>query len=394
MPILFMTTPPSGRETLGFHPLEAIAPQLRGPRSALRALFYTLVLNCLVALVLTAGEQLLSRRPGPFLATLASMLLAANAVGFMIHGALLALRRLAPAAVSGGPRARLAHMAVSGIGALCGVSLARALFSWTSPLEPVGSGALTTIIVYAVFTAIAIGAMLLLAERRLARETAAARQQEQIATASRLLAEARLRALQAQIEPHFLYNTLANVLSLIGTRPAQARHMLERFIDYLRASLAASRAESATLGDELDQVSAYLDVLAVRMGDRLRYRVETDAQCRALPIAPMLLQPLVENAVMHGIEPKLDGGEIVVRTRIDGANLCIEVADSGLGLGMAPPRPGGGVGLANLRERVRQLHGPQAHLQLFDNQACGVTARLLLPLLVPSSTTPSTTSAP
>jgi hypothetical protein len=387
--------PPSPPEppARGLHPLQALAPLRRLPRSPMRDLFYTLVWNCLVALVLTAAEQLFSARPDPLLASFASMLLAANVVGFMIHGALVTLHRLAPQAVSNGPRARLAQMAVSGIGALCGVSLARALLSWTSPLQ-IASGALTTIVLYAVFTAIVVRGMLFLAERRVARETAAARQQEQIATASRLLAEARLRALQAQIEPHFLYNTLANVLSLIDTRPAEARHMLERFIDFLRASLAASRAETATLGGELDQVTAYLDVLAVRMGARLRYRVDAGADCRLLPIAPMLLQPLVENAVMHGIEPKLEGGEIVIRARIEDAALCIEVADTGLGLGSAPPRPGGGVGLGNLRERVRQLHGPQAQLQLFDNQPCGVTARLLLPLSVPSSTTTSTIPAP
>jgi sensor histidine kinase YesM len=94
-----------------------------------------------------------------------------------------------------------------------------------------------------------------------------------------MLAEARLRALQAQIEPHFLYNTLANVVSLIGPQPAQAQHMLERFIDYLRASLAASRSEDATLASEAGLIAAYLDVLAVRMGERLRYRIECRMNC-------------------------------------------------------------------------------------------------------------------
>jgi signal transduction histidine kinase len=384
-----MTSSPSEPPARGLHPLEAIAPRLHGPRSALHAVLYTLLWNCLVALLLSAAEQSLAARPAPLVVSLGSMLLTANVVGFVIHGALVALHRLAPSALAAGSRRRKAQMTVSAIGALCGLALAHALLSWTTPVKILGAGALTTILVCALCTAITIGGMLFLAERRVARETAAARQQEQIATASRLLAEARLRALQAQIEPHFLYNTLANVLGLIDTRPDQARHMLARFIDYLRASLAASRAESATLGGELDQVGAYLDVLAVRMGERLRYRIDTDPACRAVPIAPMLLQPLVENAVMHGIEPKLEGGEIVVRTRMDGTHLCIEVADTGLGLGMAPPRPGGGVGLANLRERVRQLYGPQAQLQLFDNPPCGVTARLLLPLLVPSSTIPA-----
>jgi sensor histidine kinase YesM len=156
-----------------------------------------------------------------------------------------------------------------------------------------------------------------------------------IAEAAQLLAEARLRTLQAQIEPHFLYNTLANVVSLIGSEPDKARHMLERLIDFLRASLSASRAEQATLGAELDLAAAYLDLLAVRMGARLRWRIEAQAQtAAALKIAPMLIQPLLENAIMHGLEPKVDGGEIVVRASCaDGGALRIEVGDDGLGLG-------------------------------------------------------------
>jgi hypothetical protein len=372
------------------HPLEAIVP-FRLRRSVLHDIGYTLVWNCLVALVLTAVEQSLARHPGAFARNFLHMLVGANLVGFLIHSGLVALQRAPLGRARDGHGARLGQLLVVGIGAFCGITLAQVLLRRTSPVEVLGSGLFTTILIYAVCSTIIIGGMLLLVERRVARAPAAARQQEQIATASRLLAEARLRALQAQIEPHFLYNTLANVLSLIDTRPEQARHMLARFIDYLRASLAASRAESATLGGELDQIGAYLDVLAVRMGERLRYRIESDPACRLLPIAPMLLQPLVENAVMHGIEPKLEGGEIVVRTRIEDGVLCVEVADSGMGLGMAPPRSGGGVGLSNLRERVRQLNGPQAQLQLFDNQPCGVTARLLLPLTltVPPSTIPA-----
>jgi sensor histidine kinase YesM len=226
-------------------------------------------------------------------------------------------------------------------------------------------------------------------QRRIDQETLAAQQREQIAAAAQLLAEARLRALQAQIEPHFLYNTLANVLSLIDSQPAQARHMLERFIDYLRASLTASRAEHATVGAELDLAAAYLDVLAVRMGARLRYRIAAPDAVRAMRIAPMLLQPVVENAVMHGLEPKVDGGEIVLRALADGASLRIEVADTGAGPGAAPARPGGGVGLANLRARLRSLYGAGAQLQLLENQPCGMTVRLLLPLeMVSPSTTP------
>ena len=387
-----MSSHPPESAPRGVHPLEVLAPFRRIRASPLRNLVYTFVWNCLIGLALAAAEQWLAGRPGPFGPRLAVMLVGANVVGFLIHGALYSLRRFAPLAVSGkGWRPRLAQMAVSGIGALLGIALMRVVLSNAHPLDVLRSGPMITIAVYAVGTAVIIRLVLFAGERRIERETQAARQQEQIAAAGRMLAEARLRALQAQIEPHFLYNTLANVVSLIDTQPAQARRMLERFIDYLRASLAASRAESATLGGELDLVRAYLDVLGVRMGARLRYRIEADSDTRQLPIAPMLLQPLVENAIMHGIEPKMEGGEILVRAQVIDDALCVEVSDSGMGLGHAPPRPGGGVGLSNLRERVRQLHGPTAQLQLIENQACGVTSRLLLPL---TKVTPSTPPAP
>jgi signal transduction histidine kinase len=179
-----------------------------------------------------------------------------------------------------------------------------------------------------------------------------------VASSARMLAEARLRALQAQIEPHFLYNTLANVVSLIGPQPAQAQHMLERFIDYLRASLAASRSEDATLASEAGLIAAYLDVLAVRMGERLRYRIEVPDELRQFRIAPMLLQPVVENAIAHGLEPKVEGGEIVVSARVEGDQVCVRISDTGVGLNESAPRkPGGGVGLSNLRERLRSLYG-------------------------------------
>jgi len=387
-----MSSHPPESAPRGVHPLEVLAPFRRIRASPLRNLVYTFVWNCLIGLALAAAEQWLAGRPGPFGPRLAVMLVGANVVGFLIHGALYSLRRFAPLAVSGkGWRPRLAQMAVSGIGALLGIGLMRVVLSNAHPLDVLRSGPMITIAVYAVGTAVIIRLVLFAGERRIERETQAARQQEQIAAAGRMLAEARLRALQAQIEPHFLYNTLANVVSLIDTQPAQARRMLERFIDYLRASLAASRAESATLGGELDLVRAYLDVLGVRMGARLRYRIEADSDTRQLPIAPMLLQPLVENAIMHGIEPKMEGGEVLVRAQVIDDALCVEVSDSGMGLGHAPPRPGGGVGLSNLRERVRQLHGPTAQLQLIENQACGVTSRLLLPL---TKVTPSTPPAP
>lgn len=366
------------------HPLELIAPFRRWPPSALRNLVYTLIWNCLVGVVLALAIWGFGRAPFP--AVLGGALLTSNVIGLSIHAALKLLLRFMPSSQPDRPSLvlRACRMLLTFCCAVLGLAVSDALLGGRDPFQALHGGALAQLLPVAVLIALVMVAILTAGELRLAREMQAARQQEQMAEAARLLAEARLRALQAQIEPHFLYNTLANVVGLIGPDPQRARRMLERLIDFLRASLSASRAERTTLGAELDLAAAYLDLLGVRMGARLRWRIEADAACRALPLAPMLVQPLVENAIMHGLEPKVEGGEIALRARAAGDALCIEVADDGVGLGAAAstsaPRPGGGVGLANLRERLRSLHGATARLELIENPSGGVTSRLLLPL--------------
>lgn len=193
----------------------------------------------------------------------------------------------------------------------------------------------------------------------------------------RRLTESRLRMLQAQIEPHFLFNTLANVLSLIRDEPLKAERMLEDFIGYLRGSLNRSRSADVTLADELELLRAYLDIQAIRMGDRLRYAIDAAPELLAVRLPSLLIQPLVENAIKHGLEPKAEGGALTVRVTKEAGRLVIEVRDTGLG--MAPQaRPG--IGLGNIRERLGTLHGGGAELQIQPNHPCGVTARLLLPL--------------
>jgi len=370
------------------HPLELIPLFRRWPPSLARNLLYTAIWSSMIALVLAVLPPLFGRSVMSFGRLLFATLVVSNLIGFMIHAALQLLERFV--ARDNIWLFRSAQVLAIATASVIGIPVGNALVVGKSPLRFFQYGAtLTFLLIFALVMALLMVMVLVAGERRLRREADAARQQEQFAAAGRLLAEARLRALQAQIEPHFLYNTLANVVSLIDSQPAKARRMLERFIDYLRASLSASRAGHATVGNELDLACAYLDVLGVRMEARLRWRVDAALEVRALPMAPMLLQPLVENAIMHGIEPKIEGGEIVVRARIDEGMLCIEVCDTGEGLRMAPPRPGGGVGLQNLRERLRQLHGADAQLQLIENPGGGVTARLLLPassLTVPSST--------
>jgi two-component sensor histidine kinase len=195
--------------------------------------------------------------------------------------------------------------------------------------------------------------------------------------------DAQLRTLQAQIEPHFLFNTLANVVSLVDTQPADAKRMLERLIDLLRGSLSASRAQHATLGQEAELVRAYLDILAIRMGARLRYEIAVDETLRTLPLAPMLLQPLVENAIQHGLEPKIEGGRVRVSAAARDGEVQIVVEDDGVGFG-ATTR-GGGLGLANLRSRLGALYEGRARLTIED-AGPGTRVRLVLPR-VPATAT-------
>lgn len=185
------------------------------------------------------------------------------------------------------------------------------------------------------------------------------------ASAEKQAVEARLRLLQAQIEPHFLFNTLANVSSLIDHDAAKAKRMLETFTDYLRCSLTSLRRERATLGSELDLVQAYLELLKVRMEDRLQFSIVGGSALRDAQLPSLMLQPLVENAIHHGLEPQLEGGQVHVSVRRDEQHLVLEVADDGMGL-QAPSRRRGGAGLAlaNLRERLVALYGDRASLTL------------------------------
>ncbi len=188
--------------------------------------------------------------------------------------------------------------------------------------------------------------------------------------------EANLKLLQAQIEPHFLFNTLANVGSLIDSDPALAKKLLERLNDWLRVALVRARSHSATLGDELEMLENYLQILKIRFGDRLRWTIDVPEDVRVLRFPPMLLQPLVENAVRHGIEPKIGGGEIGISSRSEDSSFHIEVSDTGVGL---LEEGGSGSGLANIRARLDALFGTSGRLILQDKAGGGVCAVLELP---------------
>jgi Histidine kinase len=194
--------------------------------------------------------------------------------------------------------------------------------------------------------------------------------------------QARLSALQAQIEPHFLFNTLANVRRLYETTPSRGREMLSSLIGYLRAALPSMRSNSSTLGRELDLARSFLTILQMRMGDRLQFSIAADAGLLDTPMPPMVLPTLVENAIKHGLGPLPEGGRIDISARRSGNDMEIEVRDTGAGFTAVG---GSGVGLANTRSRLAGLYGARASLQLAAGAPRGIVAQLRLPLQAPVS---------
>ena len=190
--------------------------------------------------------------------------------------------------------------------------------------------------------------------------------------------DARLKLLETQLEPHMLFNTLANLRALIPVDPERAQQMLDHMIAYLRATLDASRAATHPLGSEFERLRDYLELMAIRMGPRLRYTLDLPPELTAVRVPALLLQPLVENGIQHGLEPKVQGCRIAVRARREDARLVIEVEDTGVGNARASAG-GPGFGLAQIRERLAALHGGEASLD-FHASAEGARARITLPL--------------
>jgi signal transduction histidine kinase len=189
-------------------------------------------------------------------------------------------------------------------------------------------------------------------------------------------AEARLQALQAQVEPHFLFNTLAHVKWLYRRDAARGRHMLDRLLDYLQAALPKVRQADTTLEQELELAHAYLDLQQIRIGGRLAFSIEVPPEIARLKFPPLMLLTLVENAIKHGIAPRTEGGTIRIRARADADRLRIEVCDTGAGLSQAA---GSGMGLANVRARLAALFGAGARLVIEPNAPHGVVAAIEIP---------------
>jgi two-component system LytT family sensor kinase len=215
----------------------------------------------------------------------------------------------------------------------------------------------------------------------------AIRMERKLEEQSRLLMEARLDALQRQINPHFLFNTLNSIASLVRNRPELAREMTVKLANILRA-LLKDHDTYVPLSDELSFTDDYLDIEVVRFGaDKLRVEKEIDPRTLAVLVPSILLQPLIENSIKHGLEPRLKGGTVTLRSRLDGDRVLIEVADDGVGMGNKPAsalrRTGAGIGMKNVQERLEVLYGNQARFTVVSNPGRGTLVSIEIPVNLP-----------
>ncbi len=356
-----------------FHPLEMIHFFRQWPRSIVRNLIYTLILNALFALAFTLLAFIFDspEKLWPKLGEIIQQnLLISNVIGFAFWGIFEAI----------GPLTRIINRqsfmiialfyTVVGMGVVTASMFLVSFFPGNADIRQwLGTRSQLTTSFVLSFT---ISMVLTIVWRRRAEELTTqislAEERERTEAAVRATSEASLRALQAQIEPHFLFNTLANVTGLIHSQPDQAKQMLEQFIAYLRATLAATREKETTLSADVEMMKTFLSILQIRMGERLKVHIDLPDDLRDVSIPPMLLQPLVENAIKHGLEPKMEGGEVSITAKRVGEQIAITVADTGLGF---KDSGSNGIGLKNVRERVKQLYGDAGSVSIEENKPCG-----------------------
>ena len=360
------------------HPLEIIPFFRRFPSTRARNLFYTFIWSSIFAITFLLANVAMTAKL-PSIRAIAMFGVIGNLIGFAIHalysaGQLFGLERWAKRSNFAVKTAYFSLVPI--IGVIAGMQGADWIFHIGFSGWLVTPEWLLSIVATSVVISLVLSTIFFLRERDARAQADLARERENTERMEREAVAANLRALQAQIEPHFLFNTLANVSTLIDRDAPQAKRMLERFIHFLRATLAATRTERTTLGAEGELIASYLDVLRVRMGPRLDYSVDVEPSLAAYPIAPMLLQPVVENAIKHGLEAKVEGGRVDFRARREGAAVRIDVCDTGVGFGATTT---GGVGLTNLRDRLRGLYGDAAALSIAENHPMGTVVTLRLP---------------
>lgn len=367
------------------HPLEAIPFFRRFRASPSRNLLYTLIWDTGIALIFSLFALLFEPHSGVLRVVWVNFVIA-NCIGFLIHGGFVLGNRLLGPILwrqSFGVRT-LYYSAVSVAGVFGGYWLGFTLLAWREARASVFSpqGAITVLLLSLLISAI-IASIFFARERQAKAEAAFERERARGEAAERHAKVAQLKMLEAQIEPHFLYNTLANVISLIDSHPHDAKRMVERLIEYLRRAAATAGAAEATLGRQIELLRAYLDIIVLRMGDRLSYRIEVPSELAALPLPPMLIQPVVENAIKHGLEPKVGGGMVRIQARRDDSMLVLEVEDNGLGFQSTRSASSTGLGLGNLRDRLASMYGGRARMEIEDREP-GTRVTIALPDLVAS----------
>ena len=224
-------------------------------------------------------------------------------------------------------------------------------------------------------------------ERAIRTQAAAHAEEQSRAQLGRAETEQQLALLQAQIEPHFLFNVLGSIRRLYRTQPQAGAHTVASLLRYLREALPQLRSQQANLGHELELVRAYLDLFQVRMGARLGFTIEADHGLHSVAFPPMLLVTLVENAIKHGIEPSGVGGHVTVRVRRYGETLEFAVLDDGIGFGGAAT-DGTGVGLVNVRRQLKARYGSMARLMLESREPRGASATIIVPFRAEATDSP------
>jgi multidrug efflux pump subunit AcrA (membrane-fusion protein) len=246
----------------------------------------------------------------------------------------------------------------------------------TGDLYRIGLGAGLILIFIPLFILLVVSKFFIDRSRASQRVAEVKRKEADYHRMSQQVTEAKLSALQAQVEPHFLYNTLASVQALTEVDPKQANAMTGHLIQYLRNALPKMRESVSTVGQEVELVRAYLNILQMRMGKRLAFEIAVPAELMEAPFPPLMLPSLVENAIKHGLEPQREGGMVTITAHADGGKLKMIVADTGRGFAETL---GTGVGLTNIRERLAALHGDLGKLTLEANQPSGVVATIEVP---------------
>ena len=362
-----------------FHPLEVFPVFKRIPRSPVRNIAYTFIWSTGLGFLIFGVAAVFAPKL-PTREDFVWTFLFANGIGITIHALYFLGDRTGFEAWvrRRGHFMKTAYYAgVSTAGVLLGYAWmamlldARLMKQWLKNPQWLAAFAFTSLVI-----SVTLSIIFFWRERHARAEAALQTERLRAERVEREATLANLRALQAQIEPHFLFNTLANVASLVDPDPAKAKRMLESFIRFLRASLAATRTESTTLAAEGELIAAYLDVLQVRMGSRLAYRVDIAPELGAFALPPMLLQPVVENAIRHGLEPKVDGGLVELSARGVDGHVRVEISDTGMGFA---PTTRGGLGLTNLRDRLRLVYAGGASLSVAEGPGGGTRVVIELP---------------